>query len=189
MSSLLSSFLLSQFPARWASCHFHCGWVFFVFSFHHGSFLQVGLLLCLASALQGPSQGCFSRVKSESFTMYVGGVCNFLGSVSSQQKLESADQCYSFVTAQSFIWQATKESTPSRCEGRLTPKERPRSILASAFYTFVSPPTLACPMQFGLFVSPEVLTLVLEFSLAPFSQAFLLFCFLATTILNSLFLF
>ena len=40
-------------------------WVFFVFSFHHWSFCVVGLLLCLASALQGLSQGYFSQVKSK----------------------------------------------------------------------------------------------------------------------------
>jgi hypothetical protein len=32
----------------------------------------------------------------------VGEMCNFLGSVSSQQKFEMADQCYSFVTAQFY---------------------------------------------------------------------------------------
>ena len=40
-------------------------WVFFGFSFHHGSFHRVGLLLCLPSTSQGPSQDCFSQVKSE----------------------------------------------------------------------------------------------------------------------------
>ena len=42
----------------------------------------------------------------------VGGVCNFLGSVLPQQRFETVDQCYSSVTAQSFI-QQTKDSTPS----------------------------------------------------------------------------
>ena len=32
----------------------------------------------------------------------VGEMCDFLGSVSSQQKFEMADQCYSFVTAQFY---------------------------------------------------------------------------------------
>ena len=30
----------------------------------------------------------------------VGGMCNFLSSLSLQQKFEMADQCYSYVTAQ-----------------------------------------------------------------------------------------
>ena len=57
----------------------------------------------------------------------------------------------SAVTVPSFIGQA-KESTPSRCEGGPTPKERPPSIVASSFYTFVSShpfassPPWACPM-------------------------------------------
>ena len=40
-------------------------WVFFKFSFHHGSFCRIGLLLYLASALRGPTQDCFSQVKSK----------------------------------------------------------------------------------------------------------------------------
>ena len=41
----------------------HC--VFFAFSFHHGSFCRVGLLLYLVSASWGLSWGCFSQVMSE----------------------------------------------------------------------------------------------------------------------------
>ena len=33
----------------------------------------------------------------------IGGVCNFLSSVSPQQKFEMADQCYSSVTAQFYL--------------------------------------------------------------------------------------
>ena len=39
-------------------------WVFFTFSIHCGSFHQLELLLCSASASWEPSQGCFSQVKS-----------------------------------------------------------------------------------------------------------------------------
>ena len=52
----------------------------------------------------------------------------------------------------------------------LSPSWLPRFIPLSP------PPPWACSMQIRLFVSPKVLTLVLGFSLAPFSQAFLLFC-------------
>ena len=52
-----------------------------------------------------------------------GRVCNFLGSVSPQQRFEKACQCYSSVIAQNFI-QQTENSTLSRHEGGLTPKER-----------------------------------------------------------------
>ena len=47
-------------------------------------------------------------------------------------------------------------------------------------------------MQIGLanlFVSPEVLTLVRGFSFVPFFQTFPFLCLLATTILDSCFLF
>ena len=46
---------------------------------------------------------------------YVGGVCNFLGSVSLQQRFEMGDQCYSSVKAQFYL--ASKGSIPSRCDG------------------------------------------------------------------------
>ena len=39
--------------------------VFFMFSFHCGSFHQVGPLMCLASPSWGPSQDCFSWVKTK----------------------------------------------------------------------------------------------------------------------------
>ena len=94
--------------------------------------------------------------------------CNFLGSILLKQRFETADQCYSTVTAQSFIWQ-TKDSTLWRCEGGQTPKKRPQPILAPSFYTFLSSPPpqphpAASHMQIrssqegGMFVSPEVLT-------------------------------
>ena len=71
MSFLLSSFLLSQFPPCWASCRslsFPLHWVFLMFNFHGWSFCRVCLLLCLASALPGPSSpGCFRQVKSKSW--------------------------------------------------------------------------------------------------------------------------
>ena len=102
----------------------------------------------------------------------VGGVCNFLGSVSLQQRFEMVDQCYSSVAAQSFIWQ-TKESTPLRCEGRPTTKERPQSVLASSFNVFCLLPR-ACPMQIGL-AQKGVCLFYQKFSL--WSADFLLFHF------------
>ena len=66
---------------------------------------------------------------------YVRRVCNFLCSVSLQQKFEIADECDSSVTAHIFIWQ-TKDSTLLRHEGRWAPKEMLQPILAPCFYTF-----------------------------------------------------
>ena len=81
------------------------------------------------------------------------------------------DQCYSFVTAQSFTQQA-KESTPSRREGTPTPKERPQSSWLPSFI-HLSPPCWACPMQIRL-AKTECL-FPLKFSLQ--SASFLLFHF------------
>ena len=81
----------------------------------------------------------------------------------------------------SFIWQA-KDSTPSRHEGRLTPEEKPQSVLASSFYTFVSSPTLNLPyanwasQEWGMFVSPEVLIPACVFSFILFSLTFPFLC-------------
>ena len=70
----------------------------------------------------------------------VGAVCNFLSSVSLQQKIEATRR--TSVAAQ-FIWQA-KENTSLR-RGQANPKdmkrrEVPGSILAPLFM-FFSPPT------------------------------------------------
>ena len=93
----------------------------------------------------------------------------------------------------SFIQQA-KDSTPLRHEGGLTQKERPQSVLASSFYSFVSS-LLSLPyanwasQEGDMFVPPEVLTLVHGFSFVPFLWAFPFLCLLTTTILDSFFLF
>ena len=102
----------------------------------------------------------------------VGGECNFLSSVLPQQRFEMMDQCYSLVTAQSFIWQA-KVSTPSRREGwqpqrwGLNPSWLPS-------FVHLSPPHWACPMQIGL-AKKGVCLFHPKFSL--WSAGFLLFCF------------
>ena len=86
-------------------------WVSFTFSFHIVRFHRLELLLCLASALWRPSWGCFSQLHPSHGTRYVSGVCHFLGSVLPQQRFETVDQCYSSVTAQSFIRQAKGKHT------------------------------------------------------------------------------
>jgi len=67
-------------------------WVFFVFCFHSRSFRQVGLLLFLASSLLGLAEVVSARLNQSQGTIDVEGVCNFLSSVSSQQKFEVTDQ-------------------------------------------------------------------------------------------------
>ena len=69
------------------------------------------------------------------------GACNFLSSVSPQQKFEATNGP---VLQLNFIWQA-KENTSSRCEGRPTQKmqreERPEAQFWLLFlYVFSLPP-------------------------------------------------
>ena len=124
MSFLLSLFLLSWFPAHRLLGHFYCD----TFPSHSAStvwaFTKFGF--CCAWP---PPRGGWAKIASDRLhpghgIRYVGRVYNFLVSVSPQQRFEMADQCYSSVTAQSFIRQE-KESTRSRYEGGPTPKERP----------------------------------------------------------------
>ena len=114
-------------------------------------------------------------------------MCNFLGSVSQQQRFKTVDQCYS---SEFYL---AKDSTPSRHEGGKIPKERPRSTLASSFYRFcLLPPSMpyahSAIQEAGLFVSPEVLTLVHGFSfvrcvcVCVCVWVFPFLCLLATTI-------
>ena len=117
-------------------------------------------------------------------------MCNFLGSVSLQQKFEMADQCYSFVTAQFYL--ASEGKHILQVGGWADPKENSGSILAPLFIFFfllpLSLPYVNCASQEGCLFH-------LRFSLGP--QTFLCSIFagfsllflLATTILDSFFLF
>ena len=92
----------------------------------------------------------------------VGRVCNFLGSVSRQQKFEKTDGS---VLQLSFIWQA-KENTFSRNEGRPTKgrkeKRNQRLNSGSSFYTFF---LLPLSLPYVNCVSQEGCLLHLKFSL------------------------
>ena len=96
----------------------------------------------------------------------------------------------------SFIWQA-KENTSSRREDWPTQKMQREERTPAQFwllflYVFSFPPEPAlCKLGWsgGLFVLTEVLTLVLGPSFVLFSQAFSFLCLLATTVMDSFFLF
>ena len=75
-------------------------------------------------------------------------VCNFLGSVSPQQRFEMADRCYSPVTAQFYL--ASKGYYTLEVWGQAHPRGGAPVVLASSFYAFVSPLPWACPIQIGL---------------------------------------
>ena len=97
------------------------------------------------------------------------------------------------VTAQ--FYRQAKDSLPSKCEGRLTPKGE--SLNLSWLYLFIHLVSSLLSLPFAnwasqegdVFVSPEFLTLVHGFSFVPFSQDFPFPCLLATAILDFFFLF
>ena len=94
VSFLLSLFLLSQFPACWASCHFPCAGFFFFFHIQLPSWeLSPSWAFCCAWLLLcgGRAEIVSARLNLSHGTIYVRGVCNFLGSVSLQQKFEATD--------------------------------------------------------------------------------------------------
>ena len=102
--------------------------------------------------------------------------CNFLDSVSLQQKFEVTDR---LVLQLSFVWQA-KGNTSSRCKGSQTQKkrreEKPEAQFWLLFLYIFSPPPEPdlCKLDQpgGLFVLPEVLTLVLGLSFVLFFVGF-----------------
>ena len=139
MSFLLSLFLLSQFPACWASCHFPCAGFFRCSASPTGAFSKLDFCCAWLPPRGGRAEIVSARLNPSHGTIYVRGVCNFLGSVSPQQKFEAMGRP---VLQLSFIWQA-KENTSSGRESGLTQKTRreaPGLILAPLFKCFFSPP-------------------------------------------------
>ena len=136
MSFLLSSFLLFQFPACWASCHFPCA-VFPVFSFYCGSFHWVGLLLCLASASGrgrggGQAEIVSARLNPRINTIYVRRVCNVLGSISLQQTFEVTDRPVLQLCVTSQFYLESKGKYILEVWGWVDPKDmKRREALAS----------------------------------------------------------
>ena len=119
--------------------------------------------------------------------------CNFLDSVSLQQKFEVTDR---LMLQLSFVWQA-KEKTSSRYKGSQTQKKRRREargpILAPLFIHFF---LLPLSLTYVNWASQEGCLFYLRFSLWSldfplfyFSWAFPLLCLLATSILDAFFLF
>ena len=127
----------------------------------------------------------------------VGGLCNFLGSFSPQQKFGVSDRpvLQLCITAQFYLESKGKYilktwgwANPKDMKGR----EAPCSILAPLFMCFFPPPPepSLCKLGHpgGLLVLPEVLTLVQTFLCSIF-LGFSHLCLLATAILDSFFLF
>ena len=154
-------------------------WVSFAFCFHHVSFPWVGLLLCLAppcgAHLMGPRKPRLFQPGEIRITVpdYVREVCNFLGSVSLQQRFETADQRYSWFTAQFYL--ASKGQYTLKAWEQVDPKGKALVCLGFLLLYICLLPALSLPyanwngQEGGLFVSLEVLI--------SFRLAFLLFHF------------
>ena len=110
--------LLSQFPPSWASCHFHCTGLSLCSASTMGAFAKLGFCCAWPPPCRGLAQVVSARLNLRNGTIYVKGVCNFLGSVSLKQKFEVMGGP---VLQLSFIWQS-KENTSSRVERRPTQK-------------------------------------------------------------------
>ena len=149
------------------------------------------------SHLSGLSRGCFSQVKSEKWQHICQGSLSF-----PQFCLTTAknlkwwmDQCW-LVLQLSFIWQA-KENTSSRCRGMQTQRNKEKRgtwlNFGSSFYMFfLLPLSLPCvnwASQEGCLFYLRFSLLTLYLPLFCFWRAFPFLCFLATAIMDSLFLF
>ena len=84
--------LLAWLPACWVSCHFHCTG----FSSHSastlGAYIKLGFCCAWPLSPGGWAEVVSARLNLSHGTIEVRGVCNFLGSVSLQQKLEGVDR-------------------------------------------------------------------------------------------------
>ena len=209
MWALPSLFLLSQFPAAWAPCHFPCTG----FSSHSAStmaaFSKLGFYCVWPPPCGGWAEVVSARLNLNHSTTDVRGVCNFLSSVSLQQKFEAMDASVLqpcvisldtsvlqlCVTAQFYL--KAEENTSSRHEGGPTQKmsreKKPSSgsILAPLFICFfLHPLSLPCvnwASQEGCFTWESHSSPWTFF--CSISASFSLLCLLATAILDSFFLF
>ena len=191
VSFLPHLFLLSWLPACWASCHLHCT------GFYSHSASTVGAFEELVSAvlglhLTGAEPRLFQPGEIQVTTQDMSGECVIslgLSLCSKDLKWWASVRAWLqlrvlFSKQRRVHPQGMRAGWPQRRD--LSPSWLP------AFIHLSSPSESAvCKLgqPGGLFVSPETLTLVLRFTFVPFWGAFSFLCLLATTILDSLFLF
>ena len=92
MSFLLSLFFSVPVSNMMGLLSLLLSWVFFMFCFYHGSLAELGFSCAWPPPCGGRTEVVSARLNPSHGAIDVGGVCNFLGSVSSQQKFEVTDQ-------------------------------------------------------------------------------------------------
>ena len=151
--------------------------------------------LCDWTELNWSPPDCPGSVRSNPKNFFVAlrsvrGVYNFFSSVSLQQKFAVVDQCYCSVTAQFYF--TSKGKSILEAWGQADPKEESGSILAPLFNVFFSS-HWACPIWIGL--ARRAICFTWGSHSGPWTFLFSMFagfyflCLLATTILDSFFLF
>ena len=200
-------FSLFQFPACCASCHFPCAGFFSCSASTTGAFADLGSCCAWFPPCGGHTEVVSGRLNPRNSTIDVGEICNFLSSVSSQQKFETTDWpvlqsldglvLQLPVTAQFYL--ESKEKWILEVWGKADPKdtkrrESPSPILGPLFmffFFFILP--WPCLIQIGLARSAFYFTWgphsgVWTFLCSIF-EGFSFPCLLATAILDSFFLF
>ena len=126
-------FLLSQFSACWASCHFPCAGFSSCSASTAGAFAELDFCCAWPLPRGGQAKVVSARLNMRNGTTDVWGVYNFLGSVSPHQKFEAIDR--PSVTAQFYLESKGKSL---RREGGLIQKmrreESQRLNFGSSFY-------------------------------------------------------
>ena len=88
-------------PLCWVFCHFPCAGFSSRSSSTVGAFAELGFCCACPPPHGGQAEVVSAKLSLRNGTIDVGGVCNFLGPVSPQQKVEVMDG--SGVTAQFYL--------------------------------------------------------------------------------------
>jgi len=143
-----------QLPARWASWYFPGAGFSLHSAFTAGAFTVLGFHCAWPLPHGGQAEVVSARLNPSHGIIDVRGVCNFLSSVSSQQKFEATDGqvLQPHITSQFYLeskgkyileawWQVDPKDTNRR--------ESPNPSRLPPFI-HLSPLLWACPMQIGL---------------------------------------
>ena len=164
MSFLLRSFLLSWFLTCWAFCHFPCARFSSCSSSTAGAFAELGFWCAWPLPHRVQAEVVSFRLNLSHGTIYVRGVCNFLGPVSPQQRFEATDgpALQLFVTAQfylaskgKYIFEAWGWADPKDSNRREAPLAPAQFWLLFLCFLFSSPCTPAPSLPYVNWASKE----------------------------------